>query len=137
MKPIEFIFILNLMLLAADHLFTGTLALFFPKIGIRIYKKLFGADIPETREYLVILKPCGSLGIFAGLVGLLPIFDPKRYIFILMALATLLLTRLTYRLKFQKEATLSLKLSPKRNLFHVGLILVCASIMIAQISHLL
>ena len=133
MNVIKFIFALNLILLATDHLFTGMLAMFFPKRAAKTYAKLFGAEIPETKEYLVILKPWGALGIFTGLVGLLPVFDPKKYILILGALTVLLLMRLVYRLRFQKDVTSSLKLSPKRNVFHVGLILVFVSIIIAQI----
>lgn len=133
MNILELLFSLNLILLSADHLFTGALAMFFPKRAVKTYAKLFGAEIPETKEYLVILKPWGALGIFAGLVGLLPVFDPKKYIFILGALVVLLMMRLIYRLKFQKDATSSLKLSPKRNLFHICLILACASVIVAQI----
>ncbi len=132
---IKFLFALNLVLLAADHLFTGALGMFFPGRAVKTYSKLFGAEIPETKEYLIILKPWGALGIFAGLVGLLPVLDPKKYIWILGALVILLLMRLVYRLKFQKEATLSLKLARKRNLSHVGLILLCVSIIIAQIVY--
>ena len=130
---IKFLFSLNLVLLAADHLFTGALGMFFPKRAAKTYSKLFGAEIPETKEYLVILRPWGALGIFAGLVGLLPVFDPQKYIWILVALVALLFMRLIYRLKFQKEAALSLKLTRERNLSHVGLILLCVSMIIAQI----
>ncbi|MDP2629830.1 MAG: hypothetical protein Q8P56_00290 [Candidatus Uhrbacteria bacterium] len=130
---IKFVFALNLILLAADHIFTGALGMFFPKRAARVYSKLFGAEIPEKKEYLVILKPWGALGIFAGLVGLLPVIDPEKYIWILCALVALLFMRLMYRLKFQKEAESSLKLTRERNLSHVGLILLCVSVIIAQI----
>lgn len=135
MSSIQFIFALNLILLSADHLFTGTLAMCFPRRAIRIYIKLFGAKIPDTQEYLVILKPWGALGIFAGLIGLFPVFNPEKYILILWPLAILLLMRLVYRLKFQKEAAVSLKLSRNRNLFHVGLISVCLILITAQIIY--
>ena len=136
MSMLEILFTLNLILLSADHLFTGTLAMFFPMKAVKMYKNIFGAEIPETKEYLVILKPWGALGIFAGLVGLLPIFDPKKYIMVLEALVILLLMRFIYRIKFQEEAAASLKLSKKRNLFHIGLILLCAMIMVIQIIQL-
>src|SRR3989344_537716 len=102
---LETIFAVNLLLLASDHLYTGFLALFFPQKAVRIYRKLFGAELPETKEYLIILRPWGALGIFAGLAGLLPILDPQKYKLILLCLAILLLTRIIYRLKFQREAT--------------------------------
>lgn len=130
---LELLFNLNLILLSMDHLYTGTLAMFFPKEAVKVCTKIFGVEIPETKEYFLILKPWGALGIFAGLVGLFPIFDPKKYVWILGALVVLLMLRLIYRMKFQKEAALFLKLSRERNLFHVGLILVCAFVIFAQI----
>lgn len=130
---VNFVFALNLTLLAADHLFTGTLALFFPKKAVRAFNALFGAHIPATKEYFVILKPWGALGVFAGLVGMLPAFDSERYALILWFLLALLMMRLFYRLKFQREAESSINLSKKRNLFHVGLIAVCASIIALQV----
>jgi len=130
---IQFLFVLNLGLLSLDHLFTGTLALFFPRKAIRIYTKIFGAEIPETREYMIILKPWGALGIFAGLVGILPIIDPQRYELILVALVALLFMRLIYRLRFQKDSKEFLRLSGKRNLFHLGLILLCSAIIVIEI----
>jgi hypothetical protein len=129
----NFIFALNLILLSMDHIFTGGLALFFPRKAIKIYTKIFGAEIPETKEYMIILKPWGALGIFAGLVGILPIIDPQRYELILVALVALLFMRLIYRLRFQKDSKEFLQLSGKRNLFHVGLIIVCAAIIVVEI----
>jgi len=129
----QFLFALNLGLLSLDHLFTGFLALFLPKKAVKIYQTIFGAQVPESREYFVILKPWGALGIFAGLVGLLPIFDPRRYVLVLVALVILLLMRLMYRLRFQKDSKEFLQLSGKRNLFHVGLILICAVIIVIEI----
>ncbi len=133
---LQFLFALNLGLLALDHLFTGTLALFFPKKAIKMYQTIFGAQVPESREYFVILKPWGALGIFAGLVGLLPIIDPQKYKLVLVAFVILLIMRLIYRLRFQKDTKNFLRLSGKRNLLHVGLILICAVIIVIEISTL-
>ena len=130
---LQFLFALNLALLALDHIFTGALALFFPKKAVKIYQTIFGAQVPDSREYFVILKPWGALGIFAGLVGLLPILDPNRYVLVLVALVILLLMRLVYRLRFQEDSKEFLQLSGKRNIFHVGLILVCAIIIVMEI----
>src|SRR3989344_2973426 len=100
---LKFIFTLNLALLALDHFYTGTLALFFPTKAVKVYSRLFGVQIPATSEYFVILKPWGALGVFAGTVGLLPIFDPDKYVLVIVALVLLLVMRLFYRLKFQRE----------------------------------
>lgn len=42
---LDYIFNLNLIILASDHLITGGLALFFPKVAIRFYKIAFGANV--------------------------------------------------------------------------------------------
>lgn len=133
MAFLKILFNLNLILLALDHLTTGAYGLFFPVKAIRMYKKLYGAEIPETREYFIILKPWGALGIFAGLVGLLPVVDPQKYFLILFALLILLGMRLIYRLKLQKESEQFLKLSKKSNLRSIGLIIVCAFVVIIQV----
>lgn len=132
---LKLIFTLNLALLALDHFYTGILALFFPLKAVRVYSRLFGVQIPATSEYFAILKPWGALGTFAGIVGLLPIFDPDKYVLVIVALVLLLVMRLFYRLKFQKESEKFLKLSRGRNSRHVWLILVCMFIMIAQIYY--
>lgn len=129
------IFTLNLALLALDHFYTGLLALLFPLKAVKVYSRLFGVQIPATNEYFAILKPWGALGIFAGIIGLLPIFDPDKYVLIIVALVLLLAMRLFYRLKFQKDTEKFLKLSRGRNLRHVGLILVSMFIMVAQIYY--
>ncbi len=136
MNIIQIIFNLNLFLLALDHLLSGSLALFFPKRAVKTYESLFGAKIPSTSEYFLILKPWGALGIFAGLVGLLPIFDPMKYKLVLGCLVVLLGLRIFYRLKFQKDSKTFLQLSLKRNFFHIGLILLCGGIILAEMFFL-
>ena len=132
---LKIIFTLNLCLLTLDHLYTGSLALFFPAKAVRVYSELFGAKIPETREYFAILKPWGALGIFAGLVSFLPIFYPEKYILVIVALIILLLMRLFYRLKFQGDVEQSIGLTKMRNLRHIGLIIVCMSVMAMQVFY--
>ncbi len=133
MTFLKIIFDLNLILLALDHLTTGAYGLFFPVKAIRMYKKLYGAEIPETREYFIILKPWGALGIFAGLVGLLPVIDPAKYFLILVAMLRLLGMRLMYRLKLQKDSEKFLKLSKKSNFRSIGLIVLCGLVILLQI----
>lgn len=133
MTFLNFIFAANLTLLAADHFLTGSLALLAPRVAIRLYEPLFGARLPDTPEYLAILKPWGALGIFAGGVGLLPMLDAHRYRAVLIWLLILLACRLYYRSRFQKEAQTSLGLNPRRNLFHLGLIAVCAGLILGQL----
>ena len=133
MYLLKLIFSLNLVLLSLDHLITGSFAIFFPNKAIKSLAVIYGTQIPPTQEYFVIMKPWGALGIFAGLVGLLPVYDSKRYIGVLMALVVLLMIRLVYRLKVKKDTEKFLKLSVNRNLHHVGLIVVCASLIVAQL----
>lgn len=129
----EYIFSLNLIILSLDHLVTGGLALFFPRLAVKAYVKIFGATIPPTKEYITILKPWGALGVFAGMIGLLPVYDSERYVGILWSLIVLLGMRLFYRLKFQPETKDYLNLSKGRNLKHVLLIFLCVSIIAFQI----
>lgn len=121
------------MILSLDHLITGGMALFFPKLAIKAYAKIFGAQLPETKEYTVILKPWGALGVFAGLIGILPILNPERYVGILYCFITLLCMRLYYRLKFQSDTQNFLSLSKKRNGKHVFLIVLCVLVITLQI----
>lgn len=133
MMFLNILFIFNLAVLSMDHFFTGTLAIFFPKRAMKIYSILFGVQIPSTKEYFAILKPWGALGIFTGIVGLLPIFDQQRFMPILVALVILLFLRIIYRFKFQKDVESSIKLSGTRNLRHIFLIFTCMSIIIVQL----
>ncbi|PIP55599.1 MAG: hypothetical protein COX06_02390 [Candidatus Zambryskibacteria bacterium CG22_combo_CG10-13_8_21_14_all_42_17] len=129
----DFFFNLNLIILALDHLITGGLALFFPVAAIKFYKIVFGANVPFTTGHLFILKPWGALGIFASLVGILPIFDPIRYEKILWALVLLLVFRIFIRSQNNKNAEIYLNISSWRNILHIGLIALCASVILIQI----
>ena len=133
---LDFIFNLNLIILALDHLITGGLALFFPVAAIKFYRIIFGASVPFTTGHLFILKPWGALGIFAALVGILPIFDPIRYEKILWALVLLLIFRIFIRLQNNKNAEIYLNICIWRNIFHIGLIALCALVIIIQITTL-
>ena len=133
MELLKVIFNLNLILLALDHLITGGLALFFPVAAIKFYKIVFGANVPFTTGHLFILKPWGALGIFASLVGVLPIFDPVRYEKILWALVLLLVFRIFIRSQNNKNAEIYLNISSWRNILHIGLIALCASVILIQI----
>lgn len=130
---IDWIFSLNLILLALDHFITGGLALFFPVVAINFYKIIFGANIPPTDGYLFILKPWGALGIFAGMIGILPILDPVKYEKILWALFLLLIFRVFIRSGNSRKAEIYLNISKSRNRFHIGLIILCASIIMIEI----
>ena len=130
------IFNLNLILLAADHLISGSYALFFPKKAISLYVKMFGATLPQSQEYYIILRPWGALGVFAGLVGLLPVLSPEKYVLVLIILMILLSTRIIYRIKFQQESKQFFHLSRQRNLFHLLLILTSMATMAIQVFYL-
>ena len=129
----DFIFSLNLILLALDHVVTGGLALFFPVTAMKFYKLVFGAEVPFTAGHLFILKPWGALGLFAAAVGILPIIDPVRYEKILWALILLLVLRICIRLMNAKNAETFLHMKKCRNSLHIGLILLCAIIIFVQI----
>lgn len=128
----EIIYSINLIIIAADHLITGTLALFFPQHAIALCKRIFGILIPEKPEYFVILKPWGALGIFAGLSGLLPLYDSGRYEYVLLFLGILLGIRIYVRLSSSKISQLYFGVSNTRNVFHVIIIIISAAILMAQ-----
>jgi hypothetical protein len=124
---------LNLITLASDHFITSLTGIFFPQKAARLYERMFGAHMPLTPELIAVLKPWGALGIFAALVGLLPIFDPQRYRGILYALVVLLVMRVFIRIWNAASAEQYFKVPRGRNLFHIGIILGCAAIILAQI----
>ncbi len=124
---------LNLLVLAVDHFTTSAMGILFPKQAARLYRHMFGAEMPLTEELIAVLKPWGALGIFAAIVGVLPVLDPVRYRGILFALLILLLMRILIRLSNTKRAQQHFGVSPVRNLFHIGLILFCACMITGQI----
>jgi hypothetical protein len=123
----------NLVLLAADHFVTSVTGIFFPRKAARLYERMFGAQMPLTPELITVLKPWGALGIFAALAGFLPVFDPLRYRGILYALLVLLALRVVIRLWNAGSAQKHFKVSPGRNLFHIGVILFCAGMIAGQL----
>jgi hypothetical protein len=130
---LDTIFKLNLILLSLDHLITGGLGLFFPAIALRFYRKVFGINVPVTTAHLFIVKPWGALGIFAGLIGLLPVYDQSRYSAILYGLVVLLCLRVYMRISSARMAESQMQLSRKRNMFHVALIITAGVIICVQI----
>src|ERR1700676_3730371 len=89
---------LNLVVLAADHLITGLAGVLFPKRAAGLYQRLFGARFPADSPVTAILRPWGALGVFAGLTGLLPVYDSVRYRAVLFALLLLVVLRIFIRL---------------------------------------
>ncbi len=133
MKLWHAIAIVNLAVLAADHFVTSVAGILFPERAVRLYQRLFGAKIPLTQEMVAVLKPWGALGIFAAIVGLLPILDPFRYRGILYALLALLFMRVMIRIGNARRAQQHFGVSRARNLFHIGLIVLCAAIIAVQL----
>ena len=124
---------LNLLVLAADHLTTGLAGVFFPKRSAGLYQRLFGARLPVDSSVVAVLSPWGALGVFAGLTGLLPLYDPIRYRAILYALLLLLALRIFIRLSYDSATLQFFGLTSKRNYVHVYLVLQCAAIIGLQL----
>jgi len=124
---------LNLLVLALDHLVTGLAGVFFAKRSATLYRRLFGAHFPVDSPVVVVLRPWGALGVFAGITGLLPIYDPILFRPILYALLILLTLRVFIRLSYDSETLQFFELSPRRNYFHVYLVVQCAALILMQL----
>lgn len=124
---------LNLLVLAADHLGTGLAGVFFPKRSAALYQRLFGARFPVDSPVVTVLRPWGALGVFAGVAGLLPLYDPVRYRAILYALLFLLGLRIFVRVGYDAATLQFFQLTPKRNYFHIYLVLQCAAVISLQL----
>lgn len=133
MKLWHFFANFNLAILALDHLVTGLAGVLFPDRASGLYSRIFGARLPAGTPASAVLRPWGALGVFAGVVGVLPICDPVRYRPILFALLLLLGFRVFVRLTFDSATLEYFGLSPGRNYFHVYLIVQCAIIISLQL----
>jgi hypothetical protein len=123
----------NLVVLAADHLTTGLAGVLFPKRAAGLYQHLFGASFPPDSPMIAVLRPWGALGVFAGLTGLLPVYDPVRYRTILFALLFLVMLRIFIRLSYDSATLQFFGLSRARNFFHIYLVSQCAAIIALQL----
>jgi len=94
---------------------------------------LFGARFPADSPVAAVLRPWGALGVFAGLAGLFPLYDPVRYRPILYALLILVTLRIFIRLSYDSATLQFFGLSRKRNSFHIYLVLQCATIIGLQL----
>jgi hypothetical protein len=133
MKFWHFVAYLNLIVLAADHLTTGLAGVLFPKRAAGLYQRLFGARFPADSPMTAVLRPWGALGVFAGITGLLPVYDPVRYRAILFALLFLVVFRIFIRLSYDSATLQFFGLSRARNYFHVYLVTQCAAIIALQL----
>jgi hypothetical protein len=124
---------LNLVVLAADHLTTGLAGVLFPKRAAGLYQHLFGARFPADSPLTAILRPWGALGVFAGLTGLLPVYDPIRYRAVLFPLLLLVILRIFIRLSYHASTLQFFGLSRARNYFHAYLVAQCAAIIALQL----
>jgi len=123
----------NLIALTLDHLMTGFIGIFWPRKAISLYSRIFGIQMPQSPELLLVLRPWGALGVFAGLATIFPIIDPVRYKGLLFALLFLLLLRLVIRTSMSGEANRLLQLSSARNALHISLILLCALLIASEL----
>ena len=123
----------NLVVLAADHLSTGLAGVLFPKRAVGLYQRLFGARFPSDSPLTAILRPWGALGVFAGLAGLFPVYDPVRYRALLFPLLILVVLRIFIRLRYDAATLQFFGLSRHRNFFHLYLVTQCAAIIALQL----
>lgn len=123
----------NLAALTLDHLVTGFIGIISPRKAIAIYSRIFGVQMPSSPELLLVLRPWGALGVFAGLATIFPIFDPVRYKGILLALLILLLLRLVIRVSMSGKANQFFQLSSARNYFHLFLIFLCSLLIASEL----
>ncbi len=133
MHVAETLFFVNLLVLIMDHVVCGFMGIWFPRSALTMYGKLFGIAIPPTQANIVLLKPWGALGLFAGIVTIPALLQPQRYVGVLFALAALLTIRLTVRCSNLGSAQRLFSLSRRRNWLHIGLIALCLVIIICQI----
>jgi len=124
---------LNLAILAADHLTTGLTGVLFPRRAADLCQRLFGAKFPADSPMVAVLRPWGALGVFAGITGLLPVYDPVRYRAILFALLLLLVLRVNIRLNLDSASLQYFGLSSARNYVHLYLVTQCAVIIALQL----
>lgn len=124
---------LNLIVLAADHLTTGFAGVLTPKRAVGFYRRMFGAQFPADSPFTAVLRPWGALGVFAGVAGLLPVYDMTRYRAILFPLLFLVVLRIFIRLSYDLATLQFFGLTRARNYFHLYLVTQCAAIIAAQL----
>ena len=134
MKLWHFVAYLNLIVLAADHLTTGLAGVLSPKRAVGLYRRMFGARFPADSPMAAVLRPWGALGVFAGLAGLLPVYDMVRYRAILFPLLLLVVLRIFIRLSYDSATLEFFGLSRARNYFHLYLVTQCAAIIAVQLA---
>lgn len=126
----------NLILLSVDHLSTGLLGVFAPRRAIKIYRGLFGVQLPESPEIVAVLKPWGALAVFAAVATIFSIVDPLRYRGVLIALLVLLILRIVIRVSARATASTLFGLSSRRNAWHIALIALCAALIATELLSL-
>jgi hypothetical protein len=129
----HFVAYCNLIVLAADHLTTGFAGVLLPKRAAGLYRRMFGARFPADSPMTAVLRPWGALGVFAGLAGLLPVYDMVRYRAILFPLLFLVVLRIFIRLSYDAATLEFFGLTRARNYFHLYLVTQCATIIAAQL----
>jgi len=111
-----------LALLSAYHVFSGALSFFFSDTAMRFYKSFYGTDPVEKRHLALILKPWGALSICAGMAGLTAVPDPASHRGVVLAILTLLVLRVLYRLRYRSELQAMSRIPPERNMANVALL---------------
>ncbi|MCA9835604.1 MAG: hypothetical protein KC422_01755 [Trueperaceae bacterium] len=109
--------------LILDHLITGFISLFFPEQARRWFEHFY--SIRLTDAMMLLFKPWGLLGLFAAASGIVMLFGLERYKYFLLLFAALVLGRLILRFVLAREVHERFKLSLRRNMRQVSILLLC------------
>lgn len=109
--------------LMLDYLLTGLVSLFFPQRARHWFEYVYGIRLSE--ETRLLLKPWGILGLFTAAAGILVLTDLAQYHAFLLLFAALLLARLVLRVVLARAVHERFKLSERRNIRQLSILLLC------------
>ncbi len=109
-------------ILSTYHVFSGGLSFFFSGAAMRFYKSFYGTDPVEQRHLKLILKPWGALSIAIGIAGWAAALDPHTHRGTVIAILTLLLLRIFYRIRCRAELQELSRVPMRKNLTNLALL---------------
>jgi hypothetical protein len=108
--------------LSIYHVWTGAISYFAPGFAMRFYRRLYDCNPVEQRHLHIILRPWGALALFAGVVGLATLPDPRAHPVLTGALALLLALRVGYRVRLRHELHAISGIAPARNWANIAVL---------------